>query len=1289
MKKIISCIVLLVCTTMAFAQRIKPTLPEPDTIRAGEYYYLWNEEAGMFMGNDYSYEAYGYYYYKGLETIPALKFRFDDKNNKYAIWQINEQNQGYWLHSNNSNTEIFDYYNNSDYFHYYLDRQTDGTYIIKSCYNYNSTEFVAPSGNYDQARIHPNVTDSTYIKWRLIPDSCAVDVARMSLYLELEEIGNTFNIELYDEILANSTSAEELIEAAKEVNTMASTTNAYQQKEWSDYKIQFINDEAAPWTYQAGSGNYKDANRFEMPNDMYVDKTRLKAIVNVDVDEAILIYGAKTSTYHGYDWDATRNNISYDTYYDRIWCHNELNIYIDGELVRNVERGQIANNYGLQHYPYDTDGRFMEKLTKGVHTIEWEYLRNNYKYNNGNDSYWSENNSYIYDVGVIKTPTEISVSLLEPGSLGTEILAQVNSVLEVRKLKIKGEMNAEDWKTIELMRGCLYSLDLGEAVIMEIPDEQFKDHPCLRYLKLPEGLTRIGNYAFYDSHVEDIVFPSTLTTVGEYAFQNSNLRDFQAAHTQLQNIGQYAFANCRYLKNAILPTESMGGIGSHAFANDRHIENVSLPEDMTNINFCAFYECQQMRTLKLPEHLDAMGTYVFYNLDSLRSKIIFPDGMTSVPDQSFRYCHNIDTLIIPNSVTHIGEYAFDLCEGLKYIDLPDSLLSIAAYGLATVSSLHTIELPQTLQSIGNSAFLFSGLDSVFIPENTAIGDLAFNGSPNLKYAELPTSYYNIASKSIFTNCNNLNRIKIKSPTLLHGNTADFVSNKGNITIVVPDYLVSSYKLDSYWYTYKDVEGFGTSEVDTWTINNPVTLGATSRFQGSPNVIINKTNLTVNGETGMELNDLNIDVHTNSGNYYSNGTKYYYNNFNGSTQILSSADIMVNGQLSLDYYTNANQWAYIALPFDIRVGDIVTDAQYAIRYYDGANRAVNQSASGNWKNYTADDIIPAGTGFVYQTSKDVWNTFVAYDNTNKNRALAAKDLVTPLDANTSETSAHRGWNLVGNPWMTYFNIHAVDFTAPITVYDQYYRKYQAYSIIDDNVALHPTQAFFVQCPDDIESITFPARGRQLTSVVTDQNGARSISARRLVDVELSMGDVKDQTRVVMNDNATLGYDYGSDAGKFFAEGDVLQLYTIGHDGTDYAINERPTDDCTVQLAFVAPTAGDYTLTMPRNQAGQVVLKDLLLDTETILTQTDYTFTTDAGTYTDRFVLLFTSIGAMGIEGLQVMPEVNVTDGGIQAHGPVQVYTTDGRLAAEGEGFLPLARGFYVVRAQGESKKVVIK
>ena len=46
---------------------------------------------------------------------------------------------------------------------------------------------------------------------------------------------------------------------------------------------------------------------------------------------------------------------------------------------------------------------------------------------------------------------------------------------------------------------------------------------------------------------------------------------------------------------------------------------------------------------------------------------------------------------------------------------------------------------------------------------------------------------------------------------------------------------------------------------------------------------------------------------------------------------------------------------------MKVSDITTEngASYAIRYYDGASRA-EFGVGGNWKNYSPDDIIPAGT-----------------------------------------------------------------------------------------------------------------------------------------------------------------------------------------------------------------------------------------------------------------------------------------------------------------------------------------
>ena len=371
-------------------------------------------------------------------------------------------------------------------------------------------------------------------------------------------------------------------------------------------------------------------------------------------------------------------------------------------------------------------------------------------------------------------------------------------------------------------------------------------------------------------------------------------------------------------------------------------------------------------------------------------------------------------------------------------------------------------------------------------------------------------------------------------------------------------------------------------------------------------------------------------------------------------MLSNTDkVNITGELSENVRTTAKEWFFLTLPFDTKVGDITTSAtdtgeptSYAIRYYDGAQRATTGTGS-NWKNYSADDIIPAGTGFIYQTSKAAYSKFVAQNNKSKQYILSNKEFVKALEANPSDVTANKGWNLVGNPWQTYYNIHKLNFTAPITVWgkNSYGNwTYMAYSIIDDNYAIKPLEAIFVQCPDEVNSISFPIDGRQLTSKIESQNAARvaTPSERKLIDVVLSSGDMSDKTRFVLNPEASLDYEISCDASKFFSmDGSVPQIYTV-ENGTQMAINERPLGNGTVQVGFRVAQDGQYTISAPRNGFQNIVLVDNETGIETDLSSSEgYAFSADKGTDESRFVLRVGGVVVTGIDGAATMSQQSET------------------------------------------------
>lgn len=968
--------------------------------------------------------------------------------------------------------------------------------------------------------------------------------AKLSLYNALQA-SDAYSYEFgkFEEIYSDvGSTTEDLADAAATLTSGLELTNAAEPPAWSDYPIFFENDLDHPWeTYN---------NSISGPE--FLNGRKLTATVVID--------GEATLSYQPSRMD-------------------NLTVTIDGKQVRRLWRSM----------QFREGNKYFEKLTPGTHVIEWET---------------TAADACLRNIGIERTPT-ISVDLLEPGSLGTEVLYNVNSLNDVRRLKIAGPMNDDDWAKLKMMVN-LYAVDLSEAEITAIPEDQFHrtgdiKESFFHEVQLPEGLLTIGKNAFRQSFLDEIVVPTTVTDIGSEAFFRTHLKD------------------------------------------------VVLPEGMTTLETSIFNECFFLQHVTLPTSL------------------------TNISNECFRYT------------------------ALSEIKFPDALTTIGGHAFAYVSI--NPRFPASLRTIGVNAFMSCAIDSLFLPEGiTKLGAGSFVNSKNLVYVELPSTLHDCGNGDNHFGGTSLNTVVIKSPTMLdtdseYNKSRYFGAAIEGLTLVVPSYLVNTYKLDDYWYNAKEIKGFDTGELDSWTIYKPLVLGARDRFEGTPDMSLRGGgSLKVNGEAAMTFHNLYTETNVNDLDY--------------TTSLLSNCEnLSIQDTYRHGYYVQGNTWYFVSLPFDVRVSDIQlpAGAQKAVRYYDGAQRAAN-GAGNSWKNYAEDDVITAGTGFILQTNKGGWLYFPALEGETKQYVVAYKEFAKALAENPSATAADGGWNLVGNPYQTFYNISHINFTAPITVWNVSARRYDAYSIIDDEFVLTPNQAFFVQCPEEVASIAFPLEGRQTSPEIVSAQAKRKphmrglVARRQLIDLTLSAGDASDRTRVVLNEAATEGYDLNADASKFMSlDASVPQLYTLGTDGTAYAINERPEGDGRVSLGLYLPADGAYTLALTRQEGAKVYLFDRETGAETDLTAGEYNFTARAGQTDKRFELRLeggetTGIGSAGsADGTFV---VTVTADGLLltgVTGAVKVYTTDGRLAGEalaegGSCRVALPAGLYLVKAGGQTVKV---
>lgn len=854
----------------------------------------------------------------------------------------------------------------------------------------------------------------------------------------------------------------------------------------------------------------------------------------------------------------------------------------------------------------------------------------------------------------------VNTGKIAAGDLGHVVVEEAGYLQEVNKLIIEGELNADDWSKIGQMTN-LTELDLSKALIDEIPSYAFNERGAIDKVVLPPTLKKIGSYAFQRTSLTSVNIPDNVETIEEAAFRQ--VKQLQEVHLpdSLTSLGRYAFSACRSLRTVKIPTK-LKEIPWYAFDGCKSLQSVELHDSITGIGDYSFKNCN-LREITLPKSTTWVGGYAF-NGNSNLSKVTLNEGLIDIWAYAFQDTA-IDTLNCPSTLRNIYNAAFAGCRNLRQINLNEGLTRIEVYALANNKATEIV-LPSSLEYCSQSAF--DDCDSlVTIEARSVMPPNTDNGCPltnaDLTKAVLYVPVWSLAEYQLATGWNQFYTFR----------TSDFM----------PQYV--KVNKDFYFTLRDELDPDYRPDIElTYTSNQITDSQGNSDYQHG--------NLTISGRSKLAVNDFSMVLSPYAKfSYERERYGYYIDN-----KHLRPTSLIVKGEMraenvTINLWNATNRWQFVSFPFDVKVSDIVpvdSTTSWVIRGHSGAERAAGNAAA-VWQNLSADDVLQAGKGYIMQCYKpndkngsyDVAQFTVRPLTTTVNRQqiFNADNRTVALEEHLAEFEHNRSWNLIGNPYPSYFDTRFLDFGAPFMVWNSNNQNYEAYSPVDDSYILAPAEAFFVQRPVDQESITFLKDGRQTDryarTLVEEEpasapqriraaydSNAHAAAQRTVFNITLTKdGQQADRTRVVINEAATMQYDLSRDAAKFTGtEPAVSQIFTI-NGATRYAINERPLNNGQALLGLHFGTDGTYTIGLSNQPDGQVTLEDRLTGTKLQLNGTaGYSFTAKAGDSTDRFVLHFDAV-ATGINAATAN-EADRND---------DTYTLDGRKVNN-----PTAPGLYI-------------
>lgn len=309
--------------------------------------------------------------------------------------------------------------------------------------------------------------------------------------------------------------------------------------------------------------------------------------------------------------------------------------------------------------------------------------------------------------------------------------------------------------------------------IAETPWQEFREQ--IESIVLEEGVTRIGDYAFYDcTALKSVEIPEGVTQIGESAFACCQSLESVTIPGSVTEIGEGAFESCSDLLVLEL-TSGLKHVGAFAFSECFSLKALDLPDTVERIDRSAFTGAA-LQELVIPSNVQEIGDNAFNGCIRL-SSLTLSEGIRVIEEMAFSNCSDLTEVLIPASVERLGDGVFADCLAMTQIavapesehfvvqdnilyskdmsvllhypaakeeqefTLPEEVRKIASLAFASNYFLTDVTLGDHLEEVGSYTFARCyGLTYMYLPpQTTRLGVAPFHDCTALLEIEVDLS----------------------------------------------------------------------------------------------------------------------------------------------------------------------------------------------------------------------------------------------------------------------------------------------------------------------------------------------------------------------------------------------------------------------------------------------------------------------------------------------------------------------------------------------------------------------